>query len=180
MPRGGNHGVERHTYTTKWNKKDRLNLEIEIIKELGRVPTIREMQEKLYDRTGHRWSTSVIHSDLQSLDKVTVEQFEAEKNDLLSKLDAEIAVAHRIAMDSSEDNKIKLQAMKTMTALAKAKSDLLEVVGKITAEQNKKIIKYEIYLGEPEVVSPEELDENVEEADRENKDVAPSNSEPTS
>lgn len=169
MPRGGNHGVERHTYTTKWNKKDRLNLEIEIIKELGKVPTIREMQEKLYDRTGHKWSTSVIHSDLQSLDKVTIEQFEAEKNDLLSKLDAEIAVAHRIAMDTSEDNKIKLQAMKTMTALAKAKSDLLEVVGKITAEQNKKIIKYNIYLGEPEVAKKEDI--GVENDDKENVDV---------
>lgn len=175
MPRGGNHGVERHSYPTKWRKQDRLNMEIEIIKELGKVPTIREMQQRLYDRTGHKWSTSVIHSDLQSLDKVTIEQFEKEKNDLLSKLDAEIAVAHKIAMDSSEDNKIKLQAMKTMTALAKAKSDLLEVVGKITAEQNKKIVKYNVILGEPTIVIPEELNENDEENIDEINGSTPSN-----
>ena len=172
MPKGDNQ-VHQHNYSTKWNRQDRMRLELDIIKELGRVPTVRQMQDLLFERTQHKFSTSIIHSDLKNLDTVDVEQFEREKNDLLSKINVEISIAHNLAIGADTPDNIRLQAMKTMTSLAKAKSDLLEVIGKITAERKKKIIKYEIYLGKPERVDMN--DEKIKKSVRESKDVSSDN-----
>jgi len=127
----------------------RWRVELEIIEEEGKVPSCRKMQELLKKR-GIAAAYTIINKDLKrDLETLTEPEFQNQKRGILSMLDNLITIADTIAKDD-EDNKIRLDAMKTITRLQKTKSDILIKFRKAQVELNKEDKPiYNVSIGKP-------------------------------
>ena len=127
----------------------RWRVELEIIEEEGKVPSCRKMQELLKKR-GIAAAYTIINKDLKrDLETLTEPEFQNQKRGILSMLDNLITIADTIAKDD-EDNKIRLDAMKTITRLQKTKSDILIKFRKAQVELNKEDKPiYHVSIGKP-------------------------------
>ena len=128
----------------------RWKAELEIIQEIGKVPSSREMQKLLLDKKGIEASHNVINIDLKKdLETLTKTEYKNQKGNILSMVDDEISVAHEIAMHGDED-KTRLDAMNTVSKLSKTKSDILIKFRKAQIEINKEDKpQYYISIGKP-------------------------------
>jgi hypothetical protein len=134
----------------------RWKAELEIIEELGRVPSSREMQKLLLEKKGIEVNHNTVNADLKKdLESLTEKELENQKSGILSTLDTLKAVANEIAMTES-DSKLRLQAMNTLTKLEKTRADIVIKFRKANAElsQTEKPI-YQVSIGEPRVVKNE-------------------------
>lgn len=153
----------------------RWKAELEIIQELGRIPSSREMTKLLKEKKGITVNHNTVNSDLKrDLESLTESEYTNQKSGILSMLDNLIEIADGIAT-SDPDNKLKLQAMNTVTKLSKTKSDVLIKFRKANAELHKQERPiYEVTVGEPKTATNEELDEkDIEKA----KELPSSNKE---
>lgn len=130
----------------------RWKAELEIIQSLGRIPSSREMTKLLQERKGIIVNHNTVNNDLKKdLESLTEQEYENQKNGIISMLDNLVEVANNIATNE-EDNNLKLKAMNTLTKLSKTKTDILNKFRKANAELNKKERPiYKILIGEPEV-----------------------------
>lgn len=139
----------------------RWKAELEIIQELGRVPSSREMTRLLKERKGLDVNHNTVNTDLKrDLESLTQEEMENHKTGILSMLDNLVQVANNIATTES-DSKIRLQAMSTITKLQKTRADVLIKFRKANAELTKdeKPI-YQISIGQPRVVKDGNTEKN--------------------
>ena len=103
----------------------RWRAELEIIKEIGKVPTSREMQKLLLEKKGMKVNHGTINNDFKKdLETLTDVEYDNQKGSILSMLENLIAIANDIATNSVDD-KLRLDAMKTITKLDKTKADIL-------------------------------------------------------
>lgn len=151
----------------------RWKAELEIIQELGRVPSSREMTKILKKKKGIDVNHNTVNNDLKKdLESLTESEYENQKSGILSMLDNLVQVANNIATTDSDSN-LKLKAMNTITKLSKTKADVLTKFRKANAELTKKERPvYKVSIGKPEVADGE-FDEN----SRENKTNDASNKE---
>ncbi len=120
--------------TTAQDKRWRA--ELDIIEEIGKIPSSREMQRLLKDR-GIEVTHVIISKDLKKdLETLTESEYKNQKTGILSMLDDEIDMAHNIAMNSAEEE-TRLKASNTVTKLSKTKSDILIKFRKAQVELNK-------------------------------------------
>jgi len=128
----------------------RWRAELEIIKELGKLPSSREMQKLLKDRYSIEANHNTINTDLKrDLEFLTKEEYTNQKSGILNMLDTEINIAHTIATNEA-DNELKLKAMNTVSKLSKTKSEILIKFRKAQAKlatEEKPI--YNISIGSP-------------------------------
>ena len=114
----------------------RWRAELDIIEEIGKIPSSREMQ-KLLKEKGIEVSYVIISKDLKKdLETLTESEYKNQKRGILSMLDDEIDMAHNIAMNSAEDE-TRLKASNTVAKLSKTKSDVLIKFRKAQVELNK-------------------------------------------
>lgn len=141
----------------------RWRAELEIIKELGSVPSSREMQRLLKEKKGITVNHNTVNNDLKKdLESLTQEEYENQKFGILSMLDDEIEIAHGIATTNSDDS-TKLKAMNTVSKLSKTKADVLTKFRKAQAVMSKEEKPiYEVSIGKPKTAKNEELDESIE------------------
>lgn len=139
----------------------RWKAEVEIIQELGRVPSSREMTKLLKEKKGIDVNHNTVNADLKrDLESLTADEFENQKSGVLSMLDNLITIANNIATNN-EDDGVKLKAMNTLTKLSKTKADVLTKFRKANADLNKaERPVYNVTVGEPKVATQEELDGN--------------------
>jgi len=103
----------------------RWRAELEIIQELGKIPSSREMARLLKEKKGITVTHKIVVDDLKrDLEFLTKEEFTNQKNGILSMLDTEINIAHNI-VTSEADSELKLKAMNTVSKLSKTKSEIL-------------------------------------------------------
>ena len=120
--------------TTAQDKRWRA--ELDIIEEIGKIPSSREMQ-KLLKEKGIDVTHVIISKDLQKdLETLTEPEYKNQKSGILSMLDNLITIANDIA-EHSEDDKLRLDAMKTISKLDKTKTDVLIKFRKAQVELNK-------------------------------------------
>lgn len=128
----------------------RWRAEREILQELGKVPSSREMQKLLKDKYGIEANHNTVNADLKrDLEFLTKEEYTNQKTGILSMLDTEISIAHTIATNEA-DSELKLKAMNTVSKLSKTKSEILIKFRKAQAQlatEEKPI--YNISIGEP-------------------------------
>ena len=131
-------------------QEKRWKAELEIIQEVGKIPSSREMQKLLLKKKGIEASHNVINIDLKKdLETLTETEYKNQKGNILSMVDDEISVAHEIAMHSEED-KTRLDAMNTVSKLSKTKSDILIKFRKAQVEINKEEKpKFFVTIGKP-------------------------------
>ena len=131
-------------------QEKRWKAELEIIQEIGKVPSSRVMQKLLLEKKGIEASHNVINIDLKKdLETLTKTEYKNQKGNILSMVDDEISVAHEIAMHGDED-KTRLDAMNTVSKLSKTKSDILIKFRKAQIEINKEDKpQYYISIGKP-------------------------------
>lgn len=127
----------------------RWRAELEIIEELGKIPSSRKMQELLKER-GIKVTHKIILQDLKKdLETLTEPEYKNQKAGIMKMLDDEIDMAHDIAMHS-EDDETRLKASNTVTKLSKTKSDILIKFRKAQVELNKEDKPiYNISIGKP-------------------------------
>lgn len=138
----------------------RWKAEVEIIQELGRVPSSREMTKLLKEKKGIAVNHNTVNKDLKKdLESLTAEEYENQKSGILSMIDNLIEIANNIATNEDDSN-LKLKAMNTLTKLSKTKTDIVTKFRKANAEmhQEEKPV-YNVTIGEPQEAN-EELDEN--------------------
>lgn len=128
----------------------RWKAEAELIQELGKIPSSREMQKLLKDKYNIIVNHNIVNTDLKKdLESLTKEEFKNQKDGILSMLNIEIDIAHNIALRST-DNELQLKAMNTVTKLSKTKSDILikfrQAQSKLTIEERP---VYNISIGQP-------------------------------
>ncbi len=128
----------------------RWRAELEIIQELGKVPSSRKMQTLLKEKYGIDANHNTVNADLKrDLEFLTKQEYTNQKNGILSMLDTEIEIAHNIVTTES-DNELKLKAMNTVSKLSKTKSEILikfrHAQAKLSTEE-KPIIN--VSIGEP-------------------------------
>ena len=128
----------------------RWRAEREILQELGKVPSSREMQKLLKDKYGIEANHNTVNADLKrDLEALTKEEYTNQKSGILSMLDTEISIAHSIATNEG-DSELKLKAMNTVSKLSKTKSEILIKFRKAQAKlatEDKPI--YNISIGKP-------------------------------
>jgi len=131
-------------------QESRWRAELEIIQELGKVPSSREMQKLLADKYAIEANHNTVNADLKrDLEFLTKGEYANQKNGILSMIDAEIAIAHNIATNE-KDSELKLKAMNTVSKLSKTKSEILIKFRRAQAKlstEDKPI--YNISIGEP-------------------------------
>ena len=128
----------------------RWRAELEIIQELGNVPSSRKMQQLLKEKYGIDANHNTVNADLKrDLEFLTKQEYTNQKNGILSMLDTEISIAHNIATNEA-DSELKLKAMNTVSKLSKTKSEILikfrQAQAKLSTEE-KPIIN--VSIGEP-------------------------------
>ena len=128
----------------------RWRAELEIIQELGYVPSSREMQRLLKEKYSIEINHNIVNSDLKrDLEFLTKEEHSNQKNGILHMLDTEINIAHNIATNE-DDNELKLKAMNTVSKLSKTKSEILikfrQAQAKLTSSEKPTI---NVSIGEP-------------------------------
>jgi len=128
----------------------RWKAEMNIIQELGRVPSSREMQKLLKEKYNIEANHNTINNDLKKdLESLTKEEYNNQKEGILNMLDTEIGIAHKIATNEG-DSSLRLKAMNTVSKLSKTKSEILIKFRKAQADlatEEKPI--YNISIGEP-------------------------------
>jgi hypothetical protein len=155
----------------------RWRAEVEIIEEEGKVPSAREMQRLLKER-GINVSYVIISKDLKKdLETLTEPEYKNQKSGILAMLDNLISIANDIA-EHSEDDKLRLDAMKTISKLDKTKTDVLVKFRKAQVELNKEDKpEFNVYIGKAKQIDlklyhkkqkelrnmVEKKDENIEE-----------------
>jgi hypothetical protein len=131
-------------------QETRWRAELQIIQEIGKVPSSREMQKLLKDKCSIEANHNTVNADLKrDLEFLTKEEYTNQKNGILSMLDTEISIAHSIATNEA-DSELKLKAMNTVSKLSKTKSDILIKFRKAQARlstEDKPI--YNITIGKP-------------------------------
>jgi hypothetical protein len=145
------------TQTIRWRA------ERDIIEELGRVPSSREMQKLLKDKYGLEVNHNTVNKDLkQDLETLTEDTYKNQKTGILKTLDDELNAAHDIAMNDS-DSEIRLKAMNTVSRLQKTKTDILIRFRKAQVEMNKEEAPvYTVVVEEPKEVKKDDIDDNSE------------------
>jgi len=130
----------------------RWRAEVDIIEEIGKVPSSREMQKLLKER-GIKVSSVIVSKDLQKdLETLTESEYKNQKTGILAMLDNLISIANGIA-EKGEDDKIRLDAMKTISKLDKTKSDILIKFRKAQVELNKEDKPiYNVFIGKPKKI----------------------------
>ena len=130
----------------------RWRAEVDIIEEIGKVPSSREMQKLLKER-GIKVSSVIVSKDLQKdLETLTESEYKNQKTGILAMLDNLISIANGIA-EKGEDDKIRLDAMKTISRLDKTKSDILIKFRKAQVELNKEDKPiYNVFIGKPKKI----------------------------
>ena len=130
----------------------RWRAEVDIIEEIGKVPSSREMQRLLKER-GIKVSSVIVSKDLQKdLETLTESEYKNQKTGILAMLDNLISIANGIA-EKGDDDKIRLDAMKTISKLDKTKSDILIKFRKAQVELNKEDKPiYNIFIGKPKKI----------------------------
>ena len=130
----------------------RWRAEVDIIEEIGKVPSSREMQKLLKER-GIKVSSVIVSKDLQKdLETLTESEYKNQKTGILAMLDNLISIANGIA-EKGDDDKIRLDAMKTISKLDKTKSDILIKFRKAQVELNKEDKPiYNIFIGKPKKI----------------------------
>ena len=130
----------------------RWRAEVDIIEEIGKVPSSREMQRLLKER-GIKVSSVIVSKDLQKdLETLTESEYKNQKTGILAMLDNLISIANGIA-EKGEDDKIRLDAMKTISKLDKTKSDILIKFRKAQVELNKEDKPiYNVFIGKPKKI----------------------------
>lgn len=131
----------------------RYKAELEIIQELGRVPSSREMQKLLKDKYGIIVTHSIVNQDLKKdLEALTPQEYTNQKEGILKMLDAEIDIAHTIAT-SDPDNDIKLKAMSAVSKLSKTKTEVLIKFKKAQVQLSKEDKpEINIFIGQPKEI----------------------------
>lgn len=128
----------------------RWKAEVEIIQDEGKVPSSREMQKLLKDKYNIDANHNTINADLKrDLEFLTKEECTNQKNGILSMIDTEINIAHKIAT-TEDDSELKLKAMNTVSKLSKTKSEILIKFRRAQAQlstEEKPI--YNISIGKP-------------------------------
>lgn len=140
-------------------QETRWRAELEVIQELGKVPSSREMQKLLKDKYSIEANHNTINADLKrDLEFLTKEEYANQKNGILNMIDAEINIAHNIVTTES-DNELKLKAMNTVSKLSKTKSEVLikfrNAQAKLATEE-KPI--FNISIGEPVEIDLKKFD----------------------
>lgn len=145
------------------NQTVRWRAERDIIEELGHVPSSREMQKLLKDKYGLEVNHNTVNKDLkQDLETLTEDAYKNQKAGILNTLDEELRVAHDIAMKNSDD-KIRLEAMNTVSRLQKVKTDILIRFRKAQVEMNKEEAPtYTVIVEEPREVKKDDINDNSE------------------
>jgi len=130
----------------------RWRAEVDIIEEIGKVPSSREMQRLLKER-GIKVSSVIVSKDLQKdLETLTESEYKNQKTGILAMLDNLISIANGIA-EKGGDDKIRLDAMKTISKLDKTKSDILIKFRKAQVELNKEDKPiYNVFIGKPKKI----------------------------
>jgi len=130
----------------------RWRAEVDIIEEIGKVPSSREMQRLLKER-GIKVSSVIVSKDLQKdLETLTESEYKNQKTGILAMLDNLISIANGIA-EKGDDDKIRLDAMKTISKLDKTKSDILIKFRKAQVELNKEDKPiYNVFIGKPKKI----------------------------
>ena len=127
----------------------RWRAELDIIEEIGKIPSSREMQ-KLLKEKGIEVTHVIISKDLKrDLETLTEPEYKNQKAGIMKMLDDEIDMAHEIAMHSEEEE-TRLRASNTVTKLSKTKSDILIKFRKAQVELNKEDKpQYFVTIGKP-------------------------------
>ena len=127
----------------------RWRAELEIIEELGKIPSSRKMQELLVKK-GIKVTHAIVNQDLKKdLETLTEPEYKNQKAGIMRMLDDEIVMAHDIAMHSEEDE-TRLKASNTVTKLSKTKADILIKFRKAQVELNKEDKPiYNVSIGKP-------------------------------
>lgn len=135
-------------------QENRWRAELEIIKELGRMPSTREMQKLLLEKKNMDVHHSTISDDFKrDLESLTKVEYDNQKGGILSMLEKLISIANDIATNGTDD-KIRLDAMKTISKLDKTKTDVLIKFRKaqIEIDQKERPI-YNVFIGKPKVIA---------------------------
>jgi hypothetical protein len=137
-------------------QENRWRAELDIIKELGRMPSTREMQKLLLEKKSMTVHHSTISEDFKKdLESLTKIEYDNQKGGILFMLDNLITIANNIAKDGTDD-KIRLDAMKTISKLDKTKTDVLIKFRKAQIEIDKKDRPiYNVFIGKPKVIAME-------------------------
>jgi len=126
--------VRETRMTTAQDKRWRA--ELDIIEEIGKIPSSREMQRLLKEK-GIEISYVIVSKDLKKdLETLTEPEYKNQKSGILAMLDNLIGIANDIAKHS-EDDKLRLDAMKTISKLDKTKTDVLIKFRKAQVELNR-------------------------------------------
>ena len=130
----------------------RWKAELEIIEELGKIPSAREMQ-KLLKKRGIKVTHRIILQDLKKdLETLTEPEYKNQKTGIMKIIDDEINMAHDIAMNS-EDDETRLKASNTVTKLQKTKTDILIKFRKAQVELNKEDKPiFNVTIGKPRLI----------------------------
>lgn len=131
----------------------RYKAEVEIIKELGKVPSSREMQRLLKEKHGIVVTHSIVNGDLKKdLEALTSAEYENKKSGILKMLEDEIDIAHTIATNDP-DNGVKLKAMGAVSKLSKTKTEVLIKFKKAQAQISKEDKpEINIFIGQPKQI----------------------------
>ena len=153
----------------------RWKAELEIIQELGRVPSSREMQKLLKEKKGIVVNHNTVNADLKrDLQALTKEEYEKHKAGILGMLDAEIEIAHNIAT-TDPDNGVKLKAMSAVSKLSKTKADIINKFRRAQAEiSHAERPIYKVYIGQPKVAKEDEMND---EDNKEDSSISSSDEE---
>lgn len=148
------------------SQQQRWKYELEIIQELKRIPSSREMTKLLKEKFGLNVNHNTVNTDLKKdLESLSQDGLLNKKESILSKLEQEFDIAHTIAT-TEPDNKLRLDAMKTASKLSKTISDVCAIFNKAQADidrENRPV--YEVILGEPQLVNEEDLKRKEKEKD---------------
>jgi len=144
-------------------QEKRWQAELEIIQEIGKIPSCREMQKLLLEKKNIKASHNVINIDLKKdLETLTEDEYKNKKGGILSMVEDEMNVAHEIAMHN-DDDKVRLDAMNTVSKLSKTKTDILIKFRKAQVELNKEDKPiYNISIGKPRKYKMKEKKKDVE------------------
>lgn len=131
----------------------RYKAELEIIQELGKVPSSREMQKLLQEKYGITVTHSIVNQDLKKdLEALTPTEYENHKSSILTMLEDEIRIAHNIATTEPE-NEIKLKAMSAVSKLSKTKAEILIKFRKAQSQLSKEEKpEIRIFIGQPKEI----------------------------
>lgn len=156
------------------SQQKRWNYELAIIKDLGRMPSSRELADLLKKKYNLNVSHGTVNDDLKKdLEALTTDQLLNKKDSLLGKLEDELDIAHEIAQNDM-DSKIKLDAMKTVAKLSETISKVCAIFAKSQAEANQESRPvYKVSIGKPEGVPETEfnkMEKKENEKTKENTD----------